>query len=107
MTTLDALCQAHGHIVAEVIEAKLAVGTIGNIGRIGFPAGDHSQLMLVLMGRFFFQIHQEGLFAILCAGSHLQHAHAHTQHVIERGHPTGVTTGQVVIDGDQVYALAG
>jgi hypothetical protein len=33
MAALDAVRQAHGHVIAQIIEAKLAVGTVSDIGR--------------------------------------------------------------------------
>ena len=41
MTALDAFFQAHGHVVSQVIEAKLAVGAVGDIRVICLRLVDH------------------------------------------------------------------
>ena len=35
------------------------------------------------------------------------HPDAHAEEVIDRAHPLWVTPGQVVVDGDDMHALAG
>ena len=71
-----------GHVVAQVVEAELGVGAVGDVGRVGG--------LLVLEG-------QHGL----------DHADGHAERVVDRAHPLGVAAGEVVVHGDEVDALAG
>ncbi len=107
MPALDAVFHAHRHVVAQVVEAELAVGAVGDIGGIGFGARHHPQLVLVFVGRFALQVDQESFLAVLGARCHLQHAHAQSEQVVDGRHPAGVAPRQVVVDRDQVGAFAG
>ena len=78
---LDLLLERRGHVVAQVVEAELGVGAVGDVGRVGV--------------------------ALLLVGLHvLQHADADSEHVVDRLHPQRVAPGQVVVDGDDVDAAA-
>ena len=70
------------HVVAQVVEAVLVVGTVGDVGLIGSP---------LLVGRLLG--HDD--------------AHRQTQEVVEPSHPGRVTLGQIVVDRDHVHAPAG
>ncbi len=78
---LDRRLQRGGHVVAQVVEAELGVGPVGDARAVGLAA---------LLGRHL----------------GLDHADRHAQRVVERGHPLGVATGQVVVDRDQVDGVA-
>ena len=106
MAALDALVQTHLHIIAQIVETKLGVCPVGEIGIIGQLAIDQFELVLILMGRFAFQIDQEGFAPVFGAGGHLQHAHFQPQHFVDRRFPASITTGQVIVDRDQVHAAA-
>ena len=82
MSALHALVCSRDHVVAQVVEAELAVGAVGDVSRIG---------------RF------------LAAELHvvLQAAHTHAQAPIDSAHPLAVALGEVVVHGDDVDALAG
>ncbi len=71
-----------GHVVAQVVEAELRVGAVHHV------AGVRAVLLLV------------GLHV-------LQHPHRDPERVVDRAHPFRVAAGEVVVDGDQVHALAG
>ena len=45
--------EAAAHVVTQVIEAEFVVGAVGDVGRVGFLARDHQQLVLVFVGGFF------------------------------------------------------
>ena len=79
---LDLLLDRLRHVVAQVVEAELGVGAVGDVGVVG--------LDLVL-----------GLLHVL------QHAPGEPEQVVDRAHPLGVAAGEVVVDGDDVDALAG
>ena len=79
--TLNALVRTGHHVVAQVVEAKLRVGAIGDVGRIGGLL--HADLHAVL-----------------------QKTNLHAQEAVDLAHPLGVALGQVVVDRDNVHALA-
>ena len=79
-------CTVHsadaGHVVAQVVEAELGVGAVGDVGLVGGAA--------------------------LVVGHHvLDHADRDAERLVDRPHPVGVAAGQVVVDRDQVHVHAG
>ena len=70
------------HVVAQVVEAELVVGAVGDVGGVGDPA---------LVGRHLRQ----------------DHADVEAEEAVHAAHPLGVALGQVVVDRDDVHALAG
>ncbi len=79
---LEAVLQALGHVVAQVVKAELRVRPVGDVGGVG---GD---LLLRVLHV-------------------LQHPDGHAEHVVDRLHPHRVAARQVVVDGDHVDAQAG
>ena len=81
VAALDAVLERVGHVVAQVVEAELVVGAVGDVGGVGDAA---------------------------LVGGHLRqdHADVQTQEAVHPAHPLAVTFGQVVVDGDDVHALA-
>ena len=79
---LDHLLLVDGHIVAEVVEAEFIVRAVGDVGGVGRAA----------LGRRFV-VDDE--------------ADGETKEAIDLAHPFGVALGEVVVDGDDVDALAG
>ncbi len=71
------------HIVTQIVEAELIVGTKGNISLISLATG--LRIGLVLIDTIYTKS--------------IEH--------IEWAHPLGVTLGQIVIDGHHVYTVAG
>ena len=69
------------HVVAEVVEAELVVGAVGDVAAVH----------LLPLGRFHLR---------------LDRPDGHSQPAEERAHPLGVAAGQVVVDRDDVHALA-
>ena len=74
MSALDALIEAHGHVVAQVIETELGVRSVGNICRVRFDTIHQPQMVLVFVRRFFFKVEQERFLSVFGGGSHLQNA---------------------------------
>ena len=71
-----------GHVVAQVVEAELVVRAVGDVGGVRLaPLG----------GRHLGQDHADG----------------QAEEAVDAAHPLGVALGQVVVDRDQVHALAG
>ena len=79
---LDAFLQPPGHVVPEVVEAELVVGAVGDVGLVLL-----APLVRLHLGQ--------------------DHAHLEAEEVVNPAHPLGVALGQVVVDGDDVHALAG
>ncbi len=73
---------AHLHVVAQVVEAQLVVGGVGDVaGVLGAP------LIVVEL------VHDD--------------ADAEPEELVDAAHPLGVALGQVVVDRHDVHALAG
>ena len=79
--TLHFLVERESHVVAQVVEAELVVLAVGDVGAIS-------------LALFF-----GGL-------SGHDHADTHAEEAEDATHPLRVATGQVVVDGDHVDALA-
>ena len=79
---LDAVLQGQGHVVAQVVEAELVVGAVGDVRRVR-----DAPLRRVHLGQ--------------------DRADVHAQEVVHPAHPLGVELGQVVVDRDHVHAAAG
>ena len=71
-----------GHVVAQVVEAELIVGAEGDVGLVGLAARLAVGLVLV------------------------DAIDAEAVEHVERAHPLGVALGQIVVDGDDVHAVA-
>ena len=82
VAALHAVLQRVGHVVAQVVEAELGVGAVDDV------AGVFDLPRLVVVG-------------VLDRGD------ADPERVVDRLHPLGVAAGQVVVDGDEVDAVAG
>src|SRR5438874_6532719 len=99
---LDALRQVDRHVVAQVVEAELAVRTVRGVGLVGLRPRDRPQVLQPRIGMGFVEevgvVEQRHLVA--------DDRYAHPQRVIDGPVPPGVAPGQVVVDGDQVGALA-
>ena len=79
---MDHVLEPELHVVAEIVEAELVVGAVGDVAEIGLLA-----LVVVEV------VHDA--------------ADAHTEQAVDLPHPLGVALGQVVVDRDDVHALAG
>ena len=82
VAALDHVLAAHGHVVAQVVEAELGVGAVGDVG-------------VVLRA------------ALLRRHVGLDDADLEAEEAVHLAHPLGVALGQVVVDGDEVGAVAG
>ena len=79
---LDHVLQPVLHVVAQVVEAELVVGAVGDVG------GVLSALLVVVL-----PVHD--------------HADGHAEEAVDLPHPFGVAAGQVVVHRDDVHAAAG
>ena len=70
------------HVVAQVVEAEFVIGAVGDVGGVGGLALGIGQAMD-------------------------DDAVAQAEEIVDLAHPGGVAAGQVVVDGDDVDALAG
>ena len=73
---------AVGHVVAQVVEAELGVGAVDDVAGV-------------------FALPRRVVVALLDRGD------ADPERVVDRRHPFGVAAGEVVVDGDEVDAVAG
>ena len=70
------------HVVAQIVEAELVVGAVGHVARIG------------------------GLALVVLQAVH-DGADGQPEETVDLAHPLGVALGEVVVDRDDVHALAG
>ena len=82
MAALHLLLLVLDHVVSQIVKAHLIVGAVGDVAVVG--------LLALLIGLFV-----------------NDQAYAQPQEPVQLAHPLGVTLGQVVVDGDNVYAAAG
>ena len=82
VAALNTLLGAGDHVIAQVIEAKLGVGAVRDVGLVGRALKLERHVVL-------------------------QQADGHAQVLVDTAHPLGVALGQVVVDGDDVHALTG
>ena len=78
---LDHLLAVELHVVAQIIEAELVVGAVGDVRVVGVPAleiGDVGD----------------------------DHAHGEAEEAVDLAHPVGVALGEIIVDGNDVDALA-
>ena len=81
VAALHELGLVDGHVVTQVVEAELVVGAVGDVGVVGSPlAGGVDPVD--------------------------DQAHGQAQEAVDLAHPVAVALGQVVVDGDDVHALA-
>lgn len=82
MTALNTLLGASDHVVAQVVKAKLRVGAVGDVGLVGRALELERHVVL-------------------------EQTDGHAQVLIDAAHPLGVALGKVIIDSNDVHALAG
>src|SRR5690242_7704002 len=83
VAALHAVLELPGHVVAQVVEAELVVGAVGDVAPVLLAAGGRIRL-----------------------GAE-DHAHAQAEEAVHPAHPLGVALGQVVVDRDHVHAVPG
>ncbi len=82
VAALDAVLERVGHVVAQVVEAELGVGPVGDVAGV-------------------FDLPRVVVVEVLEGGD------ADPERLVDRRHPFRVAPGQVVVDGDDVDAVAG
>ena len=82
VAALHALLDRVGHVVAQVVEAELVVGAVGDVAGVG---------LATLRGTHRRQDHADG----------------QAEEVVHAAHLLGLELGEVVVDRDDVHALAG
>ncbi len=82
MTALDHVFQPVLHVVAQVVEAELVVGAVGHVAGVG-------------------------RLAFLVVHAVHDHTDGEPEEAIDLAHPFRIALGQIVVDGDDVDALAG
>ena len=89
---LHALAKVDDHVVAEVVEAELVVGAVGDVGGVGIPALYAPQVVHAALRGFRVGVEQVSGFV-------LEHSNGRAEEVIYLSHPLGVSAGEVVVDG--------
>jgi len=79
---LEALVDVHRHVVAQIVEAELVVGPVGDVRRVGLPLVRRLHVRQV-------------------------HADAQAQEAIDLAHPVRVAARKIVVHRDDVHAGAG
>ena len=97
---LHPLVELIDHVVAQVVEAELVVGAVGDIGRVRLATRDRAKVDQPLVGRRIAGLVQVGRVV-------RDHAHRQAQEVVRGAHPLGVAPGEVVVHRDDVGAAAG
>ena len=82
VAALDLILELELHVVAQVVEAELVVGAVGDVGGVGLAA--------LLVGEVVDD-----------------DADGEAEEAVDLAHPFGVALGEVVVDGDDVDAAAG
>ncbi len=82
VAALDHILHPVLHVVAQIVEAKLVIGAVGNVAGVGALA-----LLIV------HPVHDV--------------ADSQAEEAVDLAHPLGVALGEIVVDGDDVHALAG
>jgi hypothetical protein len=82
VSALDLILDLKLHVVAEVVEAELVVGAVGDVGSVGVAA------LLVV------EVVDDD-------------ADSEAEEAVDLAHPLSVAFGEVVVDGDDVDAVAG
>ena len=82
VAALDHVLQPVFHVVAQIVEAELVVGAVGDIAAVG-------------------------LLALLVVQPVDDDADGETEERVDLAHPFGVAAGEVVVDGDHMHAAAG
>ena len=96
---LDAAVERDRHVVAQVVEAELVVRAVGDVGVVGLAAGARLEVLHVLDVVLLLPRVEERLLV-------LEHAEREAERVEDGAVPLRVALGQVVVDGDEVRALA-
>ena len=81
MAALHELRHIELHVVAEIVEAELVVRAVGDVAPV---RGVTLRIPEVV----------------------LDHADRHSEEAVDAAHPVGVAAGEIVVDGDDVNALA-
>jgi hypothetical protein len=82
MATLDHVLQPVLHVVAQIVEAVFVIGAVGDVARIGFLALGIVEAMD-------------------------DHADREPEKIVDLPHPFAIAAGEIVIDRDDMDALAG
>src|SRR5580658_1907685 len=81
VAALHAIVDVELHVVAQIIEAVLVIGSVGDVAGV--------------TGAAFFVIQLMD-----------DDANGHAQKLVDAAHPFGVALGQIVVDGDHMHAFA-
>ncbi len=100
---------AERHVVSEVVKSEFVVGSVGDVARVGFPADAGAEVEVARVSEFVAArlidvaaAELVGLFALT-----LDDSDTEAEEVVNRTHPDGVASGEVVVDGNEVGTASG
>ena len=82
MAALDHVAFIQGHVVAQVVKAHLVVGAVSDVAVVGLAA------------------------LVVCKAVD-DEAHGEAEEAVNLAHPLAVAAGKIIVDRDDMYALAG
>jgi hypothetical protein len=88
------------HVVAQVVEAELVVGAVGDVGAVRLLSADRPELFEPLILADPVGVEEEG-------GLVLDDADAKAEAVVNLPHPLGIALGKVVVDRHDMHAAPG
>ncbi len=82
---LGRAAQVMGHVVAQIVETKLVVGAIGDVGLVRFPTADGAQILVAVVCIRIVRV-EEKAASIRVAGAVLDHSRGEAQQVVDGSH---------------------
>ncbi|MBA7482742.1 hypothetical protein ES707_18236 [subsurface metagenome] len=104
---LHVLRQVNDHIVAEVVKAELTAGAVGNISLVSLTTGNGAKVRPSCVFGIKVRVINAGGHVLIRGLHGINTGNAYPKDMIDRPHPVGVSSGQVIINRNQVTALAG
>ncbi len=95
---LHRVVEVGGHVVAQVVEAELIIGAVGDIGLVGLATRDRRYVLHV--GRIADLLRRVEKGRLV-----LEAADAQAEGIVDGAHPLRVALRQVVVDGDEMGAV--
>ena len=99
MTTLRPSFELGDHVVSQVVEAELVVRAVGDVGGVRLPPRNGAQARRALFAA-------AELSVVEIRGVVRDDAERDAEKGEEWAHPLRVASRQVVVDGDDMYAVA-
>ena len=102
---LHPLLRRKRHIVAQIVEAELVVGAVGDIAVVGLAASDRAQMAIALLFIQMRRIEGIGCAVRPHAAGGIDNAGGQAEEVVKPPHPLGIAARQVIVDRHHMHAL--